>query len=40
LYGAEGTQEMAPRLLLHALDITFDHPQSEKRMTLTSHCPF
>jgi tRNA pseudouridine32 synthase/23S rRNA pseudouridine746 synthase len=40
LYGAQGTQEMAPRLLLHALDITFDHPQWQKRMTLTSHCPF
>lgn len=40
LYGTVVTQEMAPRLLLHALDITFDHPQSQKRMTLTSPCPF
>jgi tRNA pseudouridine32 synthase/23S rRNA pseudouridine746 synthase len=40
LYGTVVTQEMAPRLLLHALDITFDHPQSQKRMTLTSPCRF
>ena len=40
LYGTAATEEMAPRLLLHALDITFDHPQSHKRMTLTSPCPF
>jgi tRNA pseudouridine32 synthase/23S rRNA pseudouridine746 synthase len=46
LYGAPktaiaiATKEMAPRLMLHALDITFDHPQSQKRMTLSSPCPF
>jgi tRNA pseudouridine32 synthase/23S rRNA pseudouridine746 synthase len=46
LYGAPetataiATKAMAPRLLLHALDITFDHPDSQKRMTLTSPCPF
>lgn len=46
LYGAPetpfaiATQAMASRLLLHALDITFDHPQSQQRMTLTSPCPF
>jgi tRNA pseudouridine32 synthase/23S rRNA pseudouridine746 synthase len=46
LYGAPetgiaiATQKMAPRLLLHALDINFSHPQSQKRMTLTSPCPF
>lgn len=40
LYGTTATQKMAPRLLLHALDIAFDHPQSQKRMTLTSLCPF
>ena len=37
---AIATQEMASRLLLHALDISFNHPQSEKRMILTSLCPF
>lgn len=40
LYGTSETQELAPRLLLHALDISFDHPLSQKRMTLTSPCPF
>jgi len=40
LYGTVATQAMAPRLLLHALDISFDHPQSQKRMTLISPCPF
>ena len=40
LYGTATTQNMAARLLLHALDFTFDHPQSQKRMTLTSPCPF
>jgi tRNA pseudouridine32 synthase/23S rRNA pseudouridine746 synthase len=40
LYGTTATQEMAPRLLLHALDISFEHPQWQKRITLTSPCPF
>ena len=40
LYGTEKTQGMSNRLLLHALDITFAHPQSQTRMTLTSPCPF
>jgi tRNA pseudouridine32 synthase/23S rRNA pseudouridine746 synthase len=40
LYGTAASQKMAPRLLLHALDITFDHPQSQRRMTLISPCPF
>jgi tRNA pseudouridine32 synthase/23S rRNA pseudouridine746 synthase len=40
LYGTEATQAMSVRLLLHALDITFSHPQSQQRMTLTSPCPF
>jgi tRNA pseudouridine32 synthase/23S rRNA pseudouridine746 synthase len=40
LYGTDATRSMAPRLLLHALDIAFDHPESLKRMTLTSYCPF
>lgn len=40
LYGTKATKAMAPRLLLHALDITFNHPQSQKRTTLTSPCPF
>jgi len=40
LYGTQTTKEMATRLLLHALDISFDHPHSQKRMTLSSPCPF
>lgn len=40
LYGTELTEKMAPRLLLHALDISFEHPCSQKRMTLNSPCPF
>jgi tRNA pseudouridine32 synthase/23S rRNA pseudouridine746 synthase len=46
LYGAPeteiavATQSMSARLLLHALDITFEHPHSQKRMTLVSQCPF
>tara|TARA_R110000751_G_scaffold55606_4_gene119220 strand:- start:1629 stop:2318 length:690 start_codon:yes stop_codon:yes gene_type:complete len=40
LYGTEATQKMAPRLMLHASDITFEHPQSQQLMTLSSVCPF
>ena len=40
LYGTEATQKMASRLMLHALDITFDHPQSQQHMTLCSPCSF
>ncbi|MBL4631684.1 MAG: RluA family pseudouridine synthase [Paraglaciecola sp.] len=40
LYGTLTTQAMANRLLLHALDISFGHPQSQKWMTLSSSCPF
>ena len=40
LYGTATTRKMAARLSLHALDFSFDHPQSQKRMTLTSPCPF
>lgn len=40
LYGTEATQQMAPRLMLHALDITFEHPQSQQQLTLSSPCPF
>lgn len=40
LYGTESTHNMASRLMLHASDITFDHPKSLKRMTVSSPCPF
>jgi 23S rRNA-/tRNA-specific pseudouridylate synthase len=31
---------MAPRLLLHAVRLTLDHPQTGERMTWRSACPF
>lgn len=40
LYGTQATQQTATRLMLHALDISFNHPHSQDRMTLTSPCPF
>ena len=40
LYADNKSQSMAPRLMLHALDISFKHPESGKGMTLVSPCPF
>lgn len=40
LYGSTNTQAMAPRLMLHALDITIVHPQTKKQVTFSSPCPF
>lgn len=40
LYGTEQTQAMAPRLLLHASALEFDHPVSARRMTVNCPCPF
>ncbi|WP_299084734.1 pseudouridine synthase [uncultured Paraglaciecola sp.] len=40
LYGTAATQAMASRLLLHALDIRFEHPHLHQPITLTSPCPF
>jgi tRNA pseudouridine32 synthase / 23S rRNA pseudouridine746 synthase len=40
LYADADSQSMATRLLLHALDISFTHPDTGKAMTLTSPCPF
>tara|TARA_R110002153_G_scaffold5929_5_gene27370 strand:- start:3820 stop:4485 length:666 start_codon:yes stop_codon:yes gene_type:complete len=40
LYGTDKTLGMAPRLMLHALDITFNHPHSLDRITLLSPSPF
>jgi tRNA pseudouridine32 synthase/23S rRNA pseudouridine746 synthase len=40
LYADSNSHSMAPRLLLHALDISFKHPESGKDMTLVSPCPF
>jgi len=40
LYGTEQTQAMAPRLLLHAAELEFDHPVSGQRMTVKCACPF
>ena len=40
LYGTEDTQAMAPRLLLHASELQFDHPVTGQRMTISCPCPF
>jgi tRNA pseudouridine32 synthase/23S rRNA pseudouridine746 synthase len=40
LYGNDETQAMAPRLLLHASELEFDHPVTEQRMTINCPCPF
>ena len=40
LYGNDATQAMAPRLLLHALDISFTHPDFHQEITITSATPF
>lgn len=40
LYGTAETQAMAPRLLLHASELEFDHPVTGQRMTISCPCPF
>lgn len=40
LYGTEQTQAMAPRLLLHASELEFDHPVTTQRMIISCPCPF
>lgn len=40
LYGSKTTQALAPRLMLHAVQLEFDHPVSLKRIKITSPCPF
>lgn len=40
LYGTEDTQAMAPRLLLHASELQFDHPVTGQRMIISCPCPF
>jgi len=40
LYGSQQTQEMASRLLLHALSLEFNHPLSSERISLSCDCPF
>ena len=39
-YGSEYTRALAPRLLLHALSLEFDHPVSGERMKWKTICPF
>ena len=39
IYGKNHVKE-APRLMLHAFSITFDHPATGERMTFTAPCPF
>tara|TARA_R110001599_G_scaffold64023_3_gene178662 strand:- start:239130 stop:239837 length:708 start_codon:yes stop_codon:yes gene_type:complete len=40
LYGTPETQQMAPRLLLHATTLEFDHPITGERFYGVSDCPF
>lgn len=40
LYGTNETQAMAPRLLLHAAELQFEHPVTGQRLSIHSPCPF
>jgi tRNA pseudouridine32 synthase/23S rRNA pseudouridine746 synthase len=40
LYAPQELQDMAPRLLLHALDITVTHPATGASMQFDVQCPF
>ncbi len=40
LYKNERSEQMAERLLLHASELTFDHPRSGERVQGHSPCPF
>jgi tRNA pseudouridine32 synthase/23S rRNA pseudouridine746 synthase len=40
LYGTKQTENMADRLLLHALTLEFDHPVSGERIRAECPCPF
>lgn len=40
LYGSSQTHGMAPRLLLHAATLEFNHPVSAERMSISCDCPF
>lgn len=40
LYGSEQTQSMAQRLLLHALSLEFNHPDSNEKVLISCECPF
>jgi tRNA pseudouridine32 synthase/23S rRNA pseudouridine746 synthase len=40
LYGTDETQAMAPRLLLHASELEFEHPVTGQAMKISCPCPF
>lgn len=40
LYGTAETQAMAPRLLLHAAELEFEHPVTGQAMKISCPCPF
>lgn len=40
LYGSEQTLAMAPRMLLHAVELEFEHPISLQPMKISCPCPF
>jgi tRNA pseudouridine32 synthase/23S rRNA pseudouridine746 synthase len=40
LYGTAQTLALAPRLLLHAVELEFTHPLSQQRLKISCPCPF
>jgi tRNA pseudouridine32 synthase / 23S rRNA pseudouridine746 synthase len=40
LYGDANTQSLATRLMLHAVSLSFAHPQTQSRVDLHCPCPF
>ena len=40
LYHRENSTQLAPRLMLHAASVEFDHPATGQRMSVNCPCPF
>jgi len=40
LYASKELQELAPRLMLHALQLSFSHPATKKQLIVMAPCPF
>jgi len=40
LYADESTHALSPRLLLHAEQLAFEHPEDGRRLIFTAACPF
>ncbi len=39
-YAPQGARDAAPRLMLHARDLSFKHPKDGERVSFTAPCPF